>query len=189
MRVGLIRHFPVEEPLPNGWRTCADLMAWRERYDASPAKVGTIDVGAFPWAGCLSSDLPRAAVTAQATYRGTIELTSLLREAEFTEFRTGRLRLPVVAWRWLFRCAWFTNHPSQRIYRDDFRKRVRAIADKIVMRGEDLLVVSHAGTMAYLSRELRRRGFTGPKISVATHAKLYVFERQAVASAATVPQI
>ena len=42
---------------------------------------------------------------------------------------------------------------------------------------QDTLVVSHAGIMAYLSSELRRRGFAGPKLRIAKHATAYVYEK------------
>jgi broad specificity phosphatase PhoE len=177
VRIGLIRHFPVTEDWPSGWRTSADLEAWRERYDLAEAIVGEFDVGNVPWAACLSSDLPRAMETASAVFHGPIESTPLLREVELTPFQTGRLRLPIPVWKWLFRLAWMTGHKSQRACRDDFRRRVTASADRLQTREHDTLVVSHAGMMAYLSRELRRRGFAGPKLRVAKHATIYVYER------------
>jgi broad specificity phosphatase PhoE len=135
-------------------------------------------VGAIAWGCCISSDLARAVATAKAAFAGPVECTSLLREPEFLRFQTGRLRLPVWAWRCLMGLAWMTGHKSQRSCRDDFLGRVSAVADAIEGRNEDVLVVSHAGMMAYLSRELRRRGFHGPSFRIAVHAKLYVFERR-----------
>ncbi|HEX8281488.1 MAG TPA: histidine phosphatase family protein, partial [Chthoniobacterales bacterium] len=114
---------------------------------------------------------------AKAVFRGEVECTPLLREPEFAEFRTGRLRLPVPVWRWWLRLAWMTGHQSQRGCRDEFRRRVAAVADRLCALEGDTLVVSHAGMMAYLSRELRRRGFSGPKLRIAGHATAYVYER------------
>ena len=180
MRVGLLRHFPVEHPLPTGWRTAGELQDWRERYDAAAVTVGVADLGAIGWSACLCSDLGRAAATARAVFRGPIEQTALLREASFAPFRTGNLRLPVWLWIWVLRISWVTGHASQRGCRDEFRRRVSAAADLIEARAGDLLVVSHAGMMAYLSAELRRRGFAGPKLRMAKHATLYLFERESV---------
>lgn len=176
MRIGLLRHFPVTEDLPTGWHTAAGLQAWRERYDGAEAIVGHFDLGGINWQACLSSDLPRALRTAQSVFDGTVECTPLLREAEFATFSTGKLRLPVWAWKWVLRAAWTTGHASQRACRDDFRRRVAAIADRLIRCDRDTLVVSHAGMMAYLSAELRRRGFIGPKVRVARHASAYVYE-------------
>jgi broad specificity phosphatase PhoE len=177
VHIGLIRHFPVTEAWPSGWRNSAELEAWRERYDLADAIVGEFNVGNVNWAACLSSDLPRAMTTAATVFQGPIEYTPLLREVELTPFQTGRLRLPIFAWQWLFRLAWVSGHKSQRAARDDFRRRVNAVADRLQMETKDTLVVSHAGMMAYLCRELRRRGFRGPKLRIAKHATVYAYER------------
>ena len=56
---------------------------------------------------------------------------------------------------------------------------MQAIADMLDAERSDTLVVSHAGMMMYLRKELMRRGFRGPKFGVAEHARLYVYEREA----------
>jgi hypothetical protein len=177
MRIGLVRHFPVQEAWPSGWVTSADLQQWRIRYDASEPIVGPIDIGAYSWQRCFSSDLKRAYVTAQAAHNRTIVQTPLLREVETLPFPTGGLRLPLWGWRWVFRLAWLTGHKSQCPARDDLRRRVRAIADLLETEPADTLVVSHAGLMHYLRKEFIRRGFQGPGFKLAEHARLYVFER------------
>jgi broad specificity phosphatase PhoE len=177
MRIGLVRHFPVTEAWPRGWLTSDDLQQWRRRYEAAEPIVGTIDVSGVAWQRCFSSDLRRAHVTARAAYAGNIVTTPWLREAEFLPFATGRLRLPVWGWQTLLRLAWLTGHKSQRPARDEFRQRIRAMADLLEGERVDTLVVSHAGVMFFLRKELLRRGFTGPRFKLAEHAKLYLFER------------
>ena len=177
MRIGLVRHFPVQEAWPSGWITSADLQQWRGRYDASEPIIGPIDVGGHAWQHCFSSDLKRAFATAQEAYSGTIVQTPLLREVETPPFSTGRLRLPLWAWRWVFRLAWLTGHKSQRAARDDLHRRVRAMVDLLEAEPVDTLVVSHAGMMLFLRKELIRRGFQGPNFRLADHGRLYVLER------------
>ncbi len=179
MRLGLLRHFPVQQPFPSGWRTSDDLQRWRVAYEASPVVLGNADLGSHAWSRCLSSDLKRAAATARTVFRGDVELTPLLREADFAPFQTGNLRLPVWLWHWVLRVTWATGHRSQRKCRDQFQKRVVEVADLLVSKGEETLVVSHAGMMIYLSAELRRRGFRGPSLRMPKHATLYVYEREA----------
>lgn len=183
MRIGLLRHFPVVDGFPRGWRTSEELLAWLESYDRGEVMIGEFDLGGIEWNVCVASDLPRARVTAEAVFRGgEIELTSLLREGRFASFGTGRLRLPVKLWEWVLRVAWLTGHRTQRACRDELRERVRMMAERLAKRAEeerqDTLVVSHAGVMLYLSEELRRRGFIGPKMGIARHARVYVFDRK-----------
>ena len=177
VRIGLLRHFPVNQPFPAGWRTAEDLQAWFVRYDIAKPPVAEFDLGEVDWQACLSSDLPRARITASAVFRGEVGHSALLREPEFRQFKTGNLRLPIWAWQWLLRLSWITGHRSQRPCRDDFRRRVLAVADLLSASDQDTLVVSHAGMMAYLSAELRRRGFAGPKLRIAKHATAYVYEK------------
>lgn len=177
MRIGLLRHFPVNQQFPTGWRTAADLKAWLESYDQAETPVAAFDLGGVDWEVCLASDLPRARITAGAVFRGEIEHTPLLREVQFTPFRTGNLRLPVWVWRWMLRLSWLTGHASQRACRDEFQARVLAVADRLSSAHQDTLVVSHAGMMAYLSAQLRRLGFAGPRLRLAKHATAYVYEK------------
>lgn len=177
MRLGLLRHFPVQQPFPNGWRTSDELQRWRVAYEASPVVLGSVDLRGHHWARCLSSDLKRAAATARTVFHGDIELSPLLREADFAPFDTGNLRLPVWLWHWVLRFTWATGHRSQRACRDQFQKRVSEVVELLLSRGEETLVVSHAGMMIYLSAELRRRGFRGPNLRMPKHATLYLYER------------
>lgn len=177
MRIGLIRHFSVEQQLPSGWITAAELNIWRQKYDASPVILGKTDLGSIQWTHCISSDLERAVATAKEVFCGPVEQSMLLREPDFVQFRTGGLRLPVWIWRWILGLLWATGRQSQRACRDEFHRRVVDTADLLEDKAGDILVVSHAGMMAYLSTEFRRRGFFGPKLRIPKHATLYIFEK------------
>ncbi|MCC7422231.1 MAG: histidine phosphatase family protein [Planctomycetaceae bacterium] len=177
MRIGLLRHFPVEQAFPRGWLTSGDLLDWRDRYDLAATTAGPFDLGGIDWPMCLSSDSPRARITASTVFPGAFEHTPLLREPQFARFGQGKVRMPAWAWWWALRLAWLTGHSSQRACRDEFLGRVTAVADRLCQSDGDILVVSHAVMMGWLSRELRRRGFVGPKLRIAEHAKVYVYER------------
>jgi hypothetical protein len=179
MRIGLLRHFPVDQPFPSGWRTSAELQEWQRTYDLAATRVGDFDLGAVVWRVCLASDLPRARITAATVFKGPVEYTAMLREARFAPFGTGGLRLPVWVWHALVRMCWWTGHRAQRACRDEFRARVQAAAERLDLMSEDTLVVSHAGFLAHLGRGLQRRGFAGPGLGLARHARVYVFERAA----------
>ena len=177
MKVGLIRHFPVEQAMPSGWKTAAELHTWRQDYELAGVRHIEPDLGGVEWARCIASTVRRAALTAKAVFPGPVTQTDLLREAEFAEFRTGALCLPVLIWYFIFRLSWMTGHRSQRTLRDEFMRRVHLVADELEAASEHTLVVSHGGMMAFLSAELVRRGFTGPKLRLATHARVYVYEK------------
>jgi broad specificity phosphatase PhoE len=177
VKIGLIRHFPVEQAMPAGWKTAAELHKWRHDYELAGVRHIEPDLGGVEWTRCIASTVRRAAITANAVFPGLVAQTDLLREAEFAEFRTGALRLPILAWYAIFRLSWMTGHRSQRPLRDAFMQRVRTVAEELSAGTKDTLVVSHGGVMAFLSTELRRRGFVGPKFGLATHARTYVFER------------
>ena len=163
--------------MPTGWKTAAQLQAWLHEYEIADVRRGSADLGGTLWPCCISSDARRAYLTATAISSGPIIQTDLAREVEFAEFRTGRLRLPVWAWGLILRLSWVTGHRSQRACRDGLRRRVLKLADQLEESTDDTLVVSHAGLMMSLSAELRRRGFTGPRLGVAKHAQVYVYER------------
>ena len=177
MRIGLLRHFPVQQPVIRGWRTAAEIHSWRQHYDASPAILAECDLDPARWVDCLSSDMERTVATAAALFNGPIQKTALLREPELAQFNTGGLRLPMWMWRWVLRYTWMTGHESQRVGRDEFHNREKQAADLLESKTHTVLVVSHAGMMAYLSTELRRRGYTGPRLGIPRHAFLYVYER------------
>lgn len=178
VRIGLIRHFPVQFAFPRGWRTSAELQDWLARYNEAPTSVGPFDLGGIAWRACLSSDLPRARTTAGVVFPGPVEPTGLLREVGFAAFDTGGLRLPVPVWQWLVRLCWLLGHPSQRTCRDEFKHRVQIMADRLSRATEDTLVVSHAGMMNYLSAALRARGFDGPRLGMPRHAITHVYEKR-----------
>lgn len=177
MRIGLVRHFPVTEPWPKGWLTSVELHHWRERYDAAEVSSSPVADETPNWARCYTSDLKRAAVTAEAMYRGEIIPLAALREVESAPMGPEQLRLPVWTWRLVYRFAWMIGHSSQKHLRDRFLTRLRSVADLIEKQEEDALLVSHAGMMLYLHRELLRRGFRGTRFTIADHARVYVFER------------
>lgn len=175
--IGLIRHFPVEKPMPAGWLTSVELLEWRRDYEQARIQVTPVDLGTTHWMHCYSSDVRRAHLTAQAIYPGAIETTPLLREAEFADFGTGRLLLPAWCWGMVLRWAWYTGHRSQRDCRDEFLTRIHAVAELLEHRAGNTLVVSHAGVMMRLSAELRQRGFSGPKLGMPKHAHVYHYMR------------
>jgi broad specificity phosphatase PhoE len=177
MRIGLLRHFPVDMPQPQGWITSAELRDWQTKYDEADVRVCSYTLGDIAWKHCISSDLLRATSTAKVVYQGDFHTTATLREPQIGEFGTGSLRLPLWAWRLLLRLTWMTGHRSQRASRDDFKQRVKSMVDQLRTSETDTLVVCHAGMMMFLAKELKAHGFSGPKMGIPKHAHVYVYQR------------
>ncbi|RBP45121.1 broad specificity phosphatase PhoE [Roseimicrobium gellanilyticum] len=179
VRIGLIRHFEVKHPFPTGWMTWNDLAAWREVYERTEVTPNPIDLGGIAWSRCISSDLPRAYTTAKAAFTGDILQLSELREPQLDAFRTGNLKLPYPLWKWVLRLAWMTSHSSQRNAKLSFMAKVKQVTETVLTHvQEDTLIVSHAGVMMFLRKELVKLGFAGPGFKIAENGKLYVFERR-----------
>jgi broad specificity phosphatase PhoE len=178
VRIGLIRHFEVTTPMPSGWLTSADLSRWLDDYNRADVIRKPLDLGGITWSKCLSSDLPRAYTTAQAAFTGTIQQMPELREAEFHPFATGGLRMPLLAWRMMLRLAWLSSHKSQHTAKTAFMTRLNFLSTEVLAKTEEnTLIVSHAGMIAFLRKELLKHGYSGPKCNIAENAKLYVFEK------------
>jgi len=178
-RIGLIRHFEVTQPMPSGWLTSVDLSRWLDDYNRAEVTPKPLDLGGIMWAKCLSSDLPRAYTTAQAAFSGPIQQMPELREAEFLPFATGQLRMPLLAWRMMLRLAWLSSHRSQHTAKTAFLTRLNFLSTEVLAKAEeDTLIVSHAGMMAFLRKELIALGFSGPRFRLAENGKLYVFEKR-----------
>lgn len=180
MRVGLVRHFRVLHPLIWWrWVSVAELRQWFEHYDAAAVEPAAVDLRNVAWQRCLSSDLRRAQLTAEAIHRGPVQLTSLLREVALPTLSEARwLRLPFVVWALLTPLAWRLNRAAQHESRAQVQQRVAAVLDKALRPGEDVLLVGHGALMRFLAAELRRRGVRGPAISRRpANGELFVFER------------
>ncbi len=179
VRIGLIRHFEVAQPLPSGWLSAADLTRWLTEYNRAGVIARPLDLGGIAWGKCFSSDLPRAFTTAQAAFSGPIRQLPELREPNIVPVSLGKLRLPLTGWRLMLHLAWLSNHSSQLPAKTDFLARLRFLKAEVLSQAEeDTLIVSHAGMMAFLRKELLALGFNGPRFRIAQNAKLYLFEKR-----------
>ena len=177
MRIGLIRHFAVEQPFLKGTVKQSAVLQWFEAYNRAPLVQTTVS-NPFDWERCYASELPRAIKTAALVFEGTIETTSLLNEPFPSPLFLRDIRLPFPLWGLLLRSAIVWNHRSQQDRRAVLEKKIHRFLDQVLQEEKDTLVVSHAFTMEILSRHLRKAGFRGPQLAQPANGVLYVYERK-----------
>jgi broad specificity phosphatase PhoE len=176
--VGLIRHFEVVRGMPRGWLSAADIQTWQMEYDTAAVIEKPVLLGETQWERWVSSDVKRARETARAISNGPWEDVPELREPQVSILRTGSLRLPFPMWRWIFRWMWMTSHRSQQATKLALMRNVAYVVREILAPDHrNTLIVSHAGVMMFLRKELLGMGYLGPSFKVAEHGRLYLFER------------
>ena len=178
MKIGLLRHFEVQRGYPNRFVTTDELMKWVEEYDASDVVVKDIDLHDMDWRKCYSSDLGRAAITANSVFNGEVYFIKELREIRISPIFPKLWKLPVFVHLFFIRMAWWVNHKSQPESKSEVLKKIKNLVDKVVQEGEDVLIVGHGGIMIYMRKELLRRGFHGPRFRRPENGKLYVYDRE-----------
>ncbi|GAB3163155.1 histidine phosphatase family protein [Telluribacter humicola] len=177
MKIGLIRHFPVQHKYLTGWVSQSQVLQWFQGYNEADLQTWPVDTGTS-WDQCYSSQLPRARKTAEAIYQGEIITTPLLNEPSPDPLFKHDIRLPFLAWGMLIRLALLYNHPTQSHRKEVQEKRIRTwLSELLSQPNTDILIVSHAFTMEVLSRLLVREGFTGKVLNRPPNGVLYTYTR------------
>lgn len=177
MKIGLIRHFPVEHKYLTGLVSQSQVLQWFSGYNEASLLNQQVDVGRS-WDICYSSELPRARQTAEAIYHGTPITTALLNEPSPDPLFKYNVRLPFMLWAMLIRLALVYNHPTQSHRKEVLEGRIRAwLTELLNHQTNNVLVVSHAFTMEILSRLLVQEGFTGKILNRPPNGVLYTYER------------
>ncbi|AYA74443.1 histidine phosphatase family protein [Bacillus sp. Y1] len=175
MKVGLVRHFKVTHGYPKKYITAEELVKWEKEYNESNVEEKEIELSQVKWEKCFSSDLPRARITAERYFDGIIIYLEELREVALSPFFQKKIRLPLFIHILFIRFAWLVNHKSQQEKKSDVLKRVNKALDLALQSGENVLIISHGGIMLYMSKELEKRGFRGPKFRRPENGVLYTF--------------
>lgn len=176
MRIGLVRHFKVN--LNKGtFMTAEQYNKYSEDYDTADVIPNEIVIDAL-WDKCYCSSLPRAVKTARTIYHGDIVITDKLREIPSVAAFGLSFHLPYSLWAIVNRIAWLRNHKTHPEGRKVTLKRIHEIMETIFLQNEEnVLIVSHAGTMYEIQKILRKNGFRGKKFLKAQNGKLYIFEK------------
>lgn len=179
MKIGLIRHFPVNQPFLKGWVTQQEVLHWFDAYNK--AAIRNMQVALEDdWQACYCSALSRAKETAAIIYKKEIVSSELLNEPFTDPFTARNIKLPFLVWGMIFRFAILYNHSSQSHRKDVIEKRLKDFLEEIMSKHEsNVLIVSHAFSMEILSRLLIKQGFRGKKLTMPKNGALYVYEKKA----------
>jgi broad specificity phosphatase PhoE len=174
MKIGLIRHFRVIHPYPEKIVVdTKELLQWFKDYDEAEIEKSTVDLLGIDWKHCYSSDLSRSIQTAEHIYSGEVSKRVELREIPMTPFKR-RLKLPFLVWGMLVRLSWHTNiEMKKEITRIELT--INKFIDEVISKQDNTLIVSHGALMILIAKELRKRGFIGPKLNHPRNGKLYIF--------------
>ncbi|MFF2016111.1 histidine phosphatase family protein [Paenibacillus sp. NPDC058177] len=179
MKIGLLRHFKVDLQTEGTWMSAQQFNAWVDEYNTcSIERPPVIDVLDADWNRCLSSNLYRAAETAQTMYTGEIVITDQLREIDVRAFTKLPIKLPLSWWMVIGRLAWYGSHHSQQESRRETILRARRVIDQMEQdQNAATLLVTHGAFMKVLGKELLRRGYQGESFTVPKNGGLYTFEK------------
>jgi hypothetical protein len=175
MRIGLVRHFKVNHPIPKGfligYKTLTD---WFTQYDEADIHHAIFDNQGINWELCYASPMRRAYKTAQHIHKGEILLHDDLCEVNILSLMNKKRRLPIIIWAILIK----RKTLSVNSITEATRKKLVDFVDMILKKKEkEILIVSHGFIMMLLQQELLARGFSGKKFSNPANGKMYVFER------------
>jgi broad specificity phosphatase PhoE len=174
MKIGLIRHFRVLQAYPQKKLVETDeMLQWFKEYDKAEIEKSEVDLLGVDWKYCYTSDLHRALQTAKYIYSGEVVMRTELREIPVTPFKK-RLKLPFLVWAMLVRLSWIANR-EKRIEILKIRQGISNLLDEVLVQNGETLIVSHGALMIYIAKELKKRGFNGPKLGNPQNGKVYIF--------------
>lgn len=175
MRIGLVRHFKVDLK-KNKFMTSKQYNEYTKKYDLSEVIPNELVID-DEWDKCYCSSMSRAITTAKTIYHGEIIITDKLVEIPSVALMNIKAPIPYYIWAVVGRFAWIRNHISQPEGRKLTLKRINEILDIILKEeNENILIVSHAGTLYEIKKILRKRGFKGEKFLKARNGRLYIFK-------------
>jgi hypothetical protein len=177
MKIGLLRHFPVDHLFLKGFVKQSQVLQWFEKYNEAAVRHMEVEFDTT-WQVCYSSLLPRARQTAASIFQGDVICTELLNEPSPDPLFKRDVSLPFLLWALLIRLAILSNHASQSQRKEVIESRVRKLIPELLCHGDaNVLIVSHAFVIEILSDLLLKEGFSGRRINRPKHGLLYTFER------------
>jgi len=121
----------------------------------------------------VCSHLKRSIESAKILTEKDILLSDeIFREAVLPSSNLAYPRLNTMTWFFIFRSLWLFGYAKNGESIAATRKRAKLSADKLIeiaKQHDDLLFVGHGFINHFISKELKRRGWKGPKKSAHEH--------------------
>lgn len=186
--IHLVRHLPPE-PSPTTWVDRRGLAAWLDSEGArgivaDPLPSQELVALVIESRHLLISPLARAQATATAVLdqvpvdsaRRTSTVPEL-REAPLPVLQVPRLRLPLGGWGQLCRVSWFLGYAGSVESRSEAVDRARSVARRLgqLAPSGPVTVIGHGIMNILVARELRRRGWKGPRLPSQHHGGISTF--------------
>lgn len=153
MKIGLVRHFKVNQPLPKKkLLSKPEVIEWFVGYDNNlDIEYKKVNLSGIDWKRCFSSPMIRTLHTANHIYHGQIEEIAELKELSILHRLPGSIKLPFLIWAIIVRIQSFSSNKDT----DKFRDGIISFIDKIIVNEEDdILIISHWFVMRVIRQEL-----------------------------------
>ena len=148
-----------------------------ERYDAAkikryalpPRKAAKVIAQANQ---VFASNRPRATHTAELLGASTLYLVDpQFREIEFPVDFSTRFRFSALTWTIIALMLWRLGHSAQCESFSKAKQRASSAADILIgqTRQGSVVLVAHGGINRLIAKELRRRGWQGPRLPQSRH--------------------
>lgn len=177
--ITLIRHGKVELDERRRWHT-SDVRELVACYNRSPVKPPETKPDEPPQGTTiLCSDLPRSQESAMLLFGRYDRCNALFHEGEMPDLPALPFAVPPSLILATSRILWQFGRSKNCESFADFRTRCEGAAglliDQHTHTGARVILVGHATLNHYLSKALRRRGWSGPRIPSTRHYAASVF--------------
>lgn len=179
IKLGLVRHFKVDEVSAKKLSS-EDYRKWLDTYDMGDVIVVPLSIVGDQWDKSYSSDLKRAIITAESSFRLKPIVTEKLREVRLEPFIETDRKLSLHLWSVFGTILWlFSKNDGRERYKDT-KKRINEFLDKCIEDSNEnrILIYCHGFLIFAFQWELRKRNYKGPLIIGPKNGELFIFEKK-----------
>ena len=177
MKLGLVRHFKVDQTIDEKFLSPEKFDTTIKEYDSCSVIPNGLEINSSEWDICYCSSLPRAITTAKTIYNKEIIKTDLIVEVPISSFTKRNIKLPLFIWHLGARIAWYKSHHSQTEDIYATKRRIEEFYKLISNSGhENILVVAHGYFLKVFYEVMKKKGYSGDVELNIKNGKLYVLE-------------